>query len=134
MKIPIIPNEFKARYAKILGKENNEFLRYCCLPLRKCIRINTLKVKNKKEFVKELREKASKYIEAVNSEALPSATSQTKANENYGLDYFWLKDKGTRGIARGGYWDNQADAGRYAAYVVGEPSYIGQGIGFRCAK
>ncbi|OYT42903.1 MAG: tRNA methyltransferase [Candidatus Aenigmarchaeota archaeon ex4484_56] len=57
MKIPIIPNEFKARYAKILGKENNEFLRYCCLPLRKCIRINTLKVKNKKEFVKELREK-----------------------------------------------------------------------------
>jgi NOL1/NOP2/sun family putative RNA methylase len=57
MKKPIIPKDFKARYAKILGKENKEFLKYCSLPLRKCIRINTLKVENKEEFVKELREK-----------------------------------------------------------------------------
>lgn len=41
---PIIPNDFKARYSKILGRENKIFLDYCRKPLRKSIRINTLKV------------------------------------------------------------------------------------------
>jgi len=35
MKV-IIPKDFKARYAKILGKENKELLRYCSLLLKKC--------------------------------------------------------------------------------------------------
>lgn len=56
MKV-IIPKDFKARYAKILGKENKEFLRYCSLPLRKCFRINTLKVENKREFIRKLKKK-----------------------------------------------------------------------------
>jgi NOL1/NOP2/sun family putative RNA methylase len=57
MKLPIIPKDFKARYAKILGEENKEFLKYCTLPLRKCIRINTLKVNDTKEFIEELKNK-----------------------------------------------------------------------------
>ncbi len=40
---PIIPNEFKARYHKILGDENKVFLRYCVKPLKKSIRLNPLK-------------------------------------------------------------------------------------------
>ena len=55
-KIPIIPNEFKARYHKILGKENKLFLKYCALPLRKSIRINTIKVEEK-EILERLSEK-----------------------------------------------------------------------------
>ena len=57
MKKPIIPNKFKARYSKILGIENKEFLKYCSLPLRKCIRINTLKVKDKERFIRRLKRK-----------------------------------------------------------------------------
>ena len=57
MKEPIIPRYFKARYSKILGEENKEFLTYCKLPLRKCIRINTLKVEDVKKFAQSLKEK-----------------------------------------------------------------------------
>lgn len=39
-----MPKEFVARYEQILGPESKEFFRYCSLPLRKCIRVNTLKV------------------------------------------------------------------------------------------
>lgn len=45
---PIIPRDFKARYFKILGKENKKFLKFCKLPLKRSIRINTLKIKRKK--------------------------------------------------------------------------------------
>jgi len=53
----IIPSEFKARYHKILGDENKVFLEFCKKPLRKCIRINTLKVKDYDKFVGILGEK-----------------------------------------------------------------------------
>jgi NOL1/NOP2/sun family putative RNA methylase len=44
----ILPKEFKARYSKILGTENKRFLDYCMRPLRKSIRINTLKIEKEK--------------------------------------------------------------------------------------
>lgn len=40
---PFFPEAFKARYEKILGTESKEFFNYCSKPLRKCIRVNTLK-------------------------------------------------------------------------------------------
>ena len=48
----IIPNAFKARYKEILGDDNKRFLKYCMMPLRKSIRVNTLKIS-----VKELKER-----------------------------------------------------------------------------
>lgn len=74
------------------------------------------------------------YILAVDDEAMPSATDLKAKDENYYNDYFWIKQNGVRGIARGGYWDNGADAGQYALYVVSEPSFAGTGVGFRCVK
>ena len=53
MKEPIMPARFKARYASILGEDNRRFLRFCRMPLRKSIRINTLKAEPK-EVKKEL--------------------------------------------------------------------------------
>ena len=76
----------------------------------------------------------SGYVEGVDSEALPSATNLNAGDENYYYDYFWIKNKGVRGMARGGYWNNNTDAGQYALYVVSEPSFAGTGVGFRCAK
>ena len=73
------------------------------------------------------------YISGVDDEAMPAVTGK-EADPNYYEDYFWIKDKGTRGIARGGYWDNKSDAGQYAMYIVYEPSFVGSGVGFRCVK
>ncbi|MHC1635220.1 MAG: NOL1/NOP2/sun family putative RNA methylase [Candidatus Methanospirareceae archaeon] len=57
MSEPVIPAEFKERYEKILGEEVDKFIEYCHYPLRKCIRINTLKVEDIEGFVSELRDK-----------------------------------------------------------------------------
>ena len=76
----------------------------------------------------------SGYIEGIDSEALPSSTNLSSGDENYYYDYFWIKNKGVRGMARGGYWNNKTDAGQYSLYVVSEPSFAGTGVGFRCVK
>lgn len=57
MKNVIIPKDFKARYHRILGKENKVFLDYCMKPLRKSIRINTIKYPNAKKLAKVLSDK-----------------------------------------------------------------------------
>jgi formylglycine-generating enzyme required for sulfatase activity len=74
------------------------------------------------------------YIQAINSQGLVINTDVAKPNLNFNNDYFWIKNKGVRGIARGGYWHNGSDAGVYATYLVSPPNFAGTGIGFRCAK
>ncbi|OGF43188.1 hypothetical protein A2303_06495 [Candidatus Falkowbacteria bacterium RIFOXYB2_FULL_47_14] len=73
------------------------------------------------------------YVLGVDENAIPSATD-ARNDPNYYNDYFWIKNMGIRGMARGGYWDNKAEAGQYALYVVSEPSFAGVGVGFRCVK
>lgn len=73
------------------------------------------------------------YVSGMDENGWPIKT-QDDQDENYNGDYFWIKSKGTRGIARGGYWDNRSGAGVNSAYIVIEPSFAGEGIGFRCAK
>jgi len=55
-------------------------------------------------------------------------------SDNYNNDYFWIKNSGVRGVARGGFYSNKDQAGIYSAYLVSKPSYVGVGIGFRCVK
>ncbi|MBI2675007.1 MAG: RsmB/NOP family class I SAM-dependent RNA methyltransferase [Candidatus Aenigmarchaeota archaeon] len=43
-KQPILPAAFKARCSKLLGDENSAFLKCLQRPLRKCIRVNTIKI------------------------------------------------------------------------------------------
>ncbi len=74
------------------------------------------------------------FIVSVDSDGIPIETNPDNPNENYYNDYFWIKKKGVRGMARGGYWDNKSDAGKYSLYLVSPPSFVGVGIGFRCAK
>jgi formylglycine-generating enzyme required for sulfatase activity len=82
----------------------------------------------------EIKLPAEGYIMGVDENGLPSATNSEKLNASYYYDYFWVKDTETRSLARGGYWDSQAEAGQYSLYAVVPPSFIGPGIGFRCAK
>jgi formylglycine-generating enzyme required for sulfatase activity len=74
------------------------------------------------------------YVKGVDDKGLPSATDSELGDANYFYDYVWLKKTGTRGIARGGYWGNGAEAGQYSIYMVTEPSFAGVGVGFRCVK
>ena len=74
------------------------------------------------------------YITGVDEDSMPSAINSNISDANYYNDYFWQKKTGTRGIARGGYWNNKSDGGQYAVYAVNPPSFSGEGVGFRCAK
>lgn len=73
------------------------------------------------------------YVKGVDENGWPVNT-EGGPDINYNNDYFWIKNKGTRGIARGGYWDNGSEAGVNSAYIVIDPSMTGEGIGFRCVK
>jgi formylglycine-generating enzyme required for sulfatase activity len=74
------------------------------------------------------------FVQAVTGDGMPSQTDISAAHPDYDNDYFWLKISGQRGLARGGYWDNKTDAGKYAVYGVSPPAFSGPGIGFRCIK
>ncbi len=76
----------------------------------------------------------SGYITTVDTAGMPAATDPNQPDENYNNDYFWIKQTGLRGMLRGGYWDNGADAGKYSVYLVLPPSYAGETVGFRCVK
>jgi len=77
---------------------------------------------------------ATGYVAAVDTDGLAAETRESEADQNFGADYFWIKASGVRGLARGGYWQNKADSGLYAVYIVSPTSFAGTGIGFRCAK
>jgi formylglycine-generating enzyme required for sulfatase activity len=74
------------------------------------------------------------YVKNVDAEGMPGETSAEATDENYNKDYFWIKNNGVRGIARGGYYGNREQAGQFSAYLVSPPSFVGEGVGFRCVK
>jgi hypothetical protein len=74
------------------------------------------------------------YVKGVDAQGMPVSTDFNQADPNYSNDYFWIKKTGSRGIARGGYWANNDQAGTYSLYLVTDPSEVGPGMGFRCAK
>lgn len=74
------------------------------------------------------------FIDSTDGRGLPAITNPENPNPNYNEDYFWIYQTGIRSFARGGYWDNQSRAGFYSVYLVYQPSDVGPGIGFRCAK
>jgi hypothetical protein len=73
------------------------------------------------------------YVTSVSSDGNIISTSNKK-DPNFNEDYLWIKKSGLRGIARGGYWGNGAEAGVYAMYLVSPTSFAGDGVGFRCVK
>ncbi len=74
------------------------------------------------------------YVKVVSVDGLPLEVDPDNPSESYNNDYVWLKTKGVRGIARGGYWGNGSEAGQYSFYAVTEPTFSGTGVGFRCVK
>lgn len=81
---------------------------------------------------KELPE--SGFIDEVDSSGIATISNKNNSNPNYNDDYLWIKDTETRGMARGGFWDNKKEGGIYSSYLVSQPSFAGVGVGFRCVK
>jgi formylglycine-generating enzyme required for sulfatase activity len=77
---------------------------------------------------------ADGFVKAVNADGLPTQTDPDNAFSEYNNDYFWIKAKGLRGLARGGYWENGDGAGQYSVYAVTDQTFVGTGVGFRCVK
>lgn len=76
---------------------------------------------------------AQGYVKSVDDMGLPSETSVESDPQYYG-DYLFMKNIGTKAVARGGYWGNQSQAGIYAVHIVSEPRAAEDGMGFRCVK
>jgi len=74
------------------------------------------------------------YLWGVTLDGIPTNTDFDSSNSSYSNDYLWIKDKGHRGVSRGGYWKNKDMGGRYSMYIVLPPSSSGAGLGFRCVK
>jgi len=73
------------------------------------------------------------FVYEINDNGIAMDTGDI-GKSDYNNDYFWIKTKGLKGIARGGFYSNKEEAGVYSAYLVSKPSYIGIGIGFRCVE
>jgi len=65
---------------------------------------------------------------------LPFQTDPQNSNLNYNGDYFWIISKGTRAIAKGGYFQSRSDGGIFSSSLIALPSEFSNAVGFRCAK
>lgn len=77
---------------------------------------------------------SSGYVKMIDQATALPTESGDQPDINFNKDYVWTKSTGMRAFARGGYWNNQADAGKNAIYLEVQPTYVGEGIGFRCVK
>jgi len=74
------------------------------------------------------------YVTAVDENGI-AVTTAANPDLNYYKDRLWVgEDIAVAGMFRGGYWNSRSDAGVYALYGRGEPSFTGDAIGFRCVK
>jgi formylglycine-generating enzyme required for sulfatase activity len=73
------------------------------------------------------------YVYSLDSDGTPLETGREEASEMEN-DYLWLKKSGPKQIARGGYYDNQEQAGVNAWYIVNDSVFSGVGVGFRCVR
>lgn len=70
----------------------------------------------------------------IDNQGAPITTEINEGNENFNFDYLRIKTSGVRGVARGGYWDNNMETGVYVMYLVVSRNFAGTGIVFRCAS
>lgn len=74
------------------------------------------------------------FIASINEAGTPLETDPVNPDEAFFEDYFWFQGSSVRGMLRGGYWKSKSDAGQYALNVTVPPSFVGNAVGFRCAR
>lgn len=73
------------------------------------------------------------YVDEADVEGVPTRTA-TSSNLAFGEDYFFLDKSGVRGIIRGGFWSLKEKAGIFTVNATIQTSFVGNAVGFRCAK
>ena len=75
----------------------------------------------------------SGYVAQVDATGMATVVKEDP-DELFEKDYFWSRSDGAYGIIRGGYYDNESDAGLYVVHADTPPTTAGTGIGFRCVR
>ncbi len=73
------------------------------------------------------------FIDEVDVEGVPTRIATT-SNISFGEDYFFIDRSGVRGMIRGGFWSLKEKSGIYTINATIPTSFIGNAVGFRCAK
>lgn len=73
------------------------------------------------------------YVDEVDIDGVPSKTATT-SNEAFGADYLFIDRSGIRGIIRGGFWSLKEKAGIFGINATIPTTFVGDAVGFRCAK
>lgn len=75
----------------------------------------------------------SGYVSAVGPDMLVIDTD-SKPQEVFEGDFFWVEESGVRVIMRGGFYSSKEGAGVYAVHASTEPNFSSEASGFRCVK
>jgi formylglycine-generating enzyme required for sulfatase activity len=73
------------------------------------------------------------YVSEADSDGI-AVTTENSPNEVFHGDYFFIERSGVRGMFQGGFWNMDARAGTFAVNAANPTSFIGNAVGFRCAK
>ncbi len=73
------------------------------------------------------------YVAETDTNGLPTRTA-TATLSSFGGDHFYIDPVGVKGMFRGGFWNMTEKAGVYATNVANPTSFVGNAVGFRCAK
>ena len=73
----------------------------------------------------------SGFIEQVDKNGVATLTSET---ENKDSGYLWMNKEGSYGMIRGGFYGSKTDADVFTIHAQTPPTFLGNGLGFRCVK
>ncbi len=73
------------------------------------------------------------YVDEVDVDGVPTKTATT-SNLAFGEDYLFIDHAGIKGMIRGGFWSLKEKAGIFAINATIPTSFVGDAVGFRCAK
>ncbi len=73
------------------------------------------------------------YVTETDVDGVPTVTSSS-TSDVFHNDYFYTKPDGINGMIRGGFWNLTEKAGVASINATIPTSFIGNAVGFRCAK
>jgi formylglycine-generating enzyme required for sulfatase activity len=76
----------------------------------------------------------SGFVTDVDEAGVAITTDGKQPKEVFGSDRFWSNPSQVAGVFRGGYWASKTDGGLYTLFAQVPPSFVGEGVGFRCVK
>ncbi len=73
------------------------------------------------------------FVAGVDRDGIVVDTSNAAQSE-FGDDYAWTNDNGTKAFIRGGFYNSGEDAGIFAQNAAVDLNFAAAGVGFRCVR